>query len=81
MNPECKLSSSGVNQSQSSKIFYYVATCLLLLLMVNKPYKASAKGFRLYLRKCRKVSKLLLAQMLCEIFKLIDKYIKYRDTK
>ena len=81
MNPECKLSSSGVNQSQSSKIFYYVATCLLLLLMVNKPYKTSAKGFRLYLRKCKRVSKLVLAQILCGIFKLIDKHIKSRNAK
>lgn len=81
MNPECKLSSSGVNQSQSGKTFYYVATCLLLLLMVNKPYKTSAKSFRLYLRKCRRVSKLLLAQILCGIFKLIDKYIKSHKTK
>lgn len=81
MNPECKLSSSGVNQSQSGKTFYYVATCLLLLLMVNKPYKTSAKGFRLYLRKCRRVSKLLLAQILCGIFKLIYKYIKSRNGK
>jgi len=82
MNPECKLSSSGVNQSQSGKTFYYVvATCLLLLLMIDKPYKTSAKGFRLYLRKCRRVSKLLLAQILCGIFKLIDKYIKSRDNK
>ena len=81
MNPEYKLSSSGVNQSQSGKTFYYVATCLLLLLMINKPYKTSAKGFRLYLRKCRRVSKLLLAQILCGIFKLIDKYIKSRDNK
>lgn len=81
MNLYYKFAEKKVGQPQSGKTFYYVATCLLLLLMVNKPYKASAKGFRLYLRKCRKVSKLLLAQMLCEIFKLIDKYIKYRDTK
>lgn len=81
MNPECKLSSSGVNQSQSGKTFYYVATCLLLLLMVNKPYKASAKGFRLYLRKCKRVSKLVLAQILCGIFKLIDKHTKSRNAK
>lgn len=79
MNPECKLSSSGVNQSQSGKTFYYVATCLLLLLMLDKPYKTSAKGFRLYLRNCKRVSKLLLAGILCEIFKLIDKYIKFRE--
>ena len=81
MNSECKLSSSGVNQSQSGKTFYDVATCLLLLLMIDKPYKTSAKVFRLYLRKCRRVSKLLLAQILCGIFKLIDKYIKSRDNK
>ena len=81
MNPEYKLSSSGVNQSQSGKTFYYVATALLLLLMVDKPYKTPAKGFRLYLRQCRRVSKLLLAQILCGIFKFIDKYIKSRDNK
>lgn len=81
MNSKKKLSSSGVNQSQSGKTFYYVATCLLLLLMIDKPYKTSAKGFRLYLRKCRRVSKLLLAQILCGIFKFIDKYIKSRYNK
>lgn len=81
MNPECKLSSSGVNQSQSGKTFYYVATCLLLLLMVDKPYKTFAQGFRLYLRKCKRVSKLVLAQILCGIFKLIDKHIKSRNAK
>ena len=81
MNSECKLSSSGVNQSRSGKPFYYVATCLLLLLVLDKPYKTPAKGFRLYLRQCRRVSKLLLAKILCEIFKLTDKYIKSRDSK
>lgn len=81
MNSKKKLSSSGVNQSQSGKTFYYVATCLLLLLMIDKPYKISAKGFRLYLRQCRRVSKLLLAKILCGIFKFIDKYIKSRDNK
>ena len=80
MNSKKKLSSSGVNQSQSGK-FYYVATGLLLLLVLDKPYKTSAKGFRLYLRQCRSVSKLLLAKILCEIFKLTDKYIKSRDNK
>lgn len=44
MNPKKILSSSGVNQSQSGKRFYYVATCILLLLMFDKPYKTSAKG-------------------------------------
>ena len=80
MNSKKKLSSSGVNQSQSGK-FYYVATALLLLLVLDKPYKTPAKGFRLYLRQCRRVSKLLLAKILCEIFKLTDKYVKSRDNK
>lgn len=74
MNPECKLSSSGVNQSQSGKTFYYVATCLLLLLMVDKPYRTPAKGLHLYLRKCKQVCKFLLVQILCIIFKYVDKY-------
>ncbi|WP_315274409.1 hypothetical protein [Prevotella histicola] len=80
MNSKKKLSSSGVNQSQSGK-FYYVATALLLLLVLDKPYNPPAKGFRLYLRQCRRVSKLLLAKILCGIFKFIDKYIKSRDNK
>ena len=46
----------------------------------DKPYKTSAKGFRLYLRKCRRVCKLLLAQILCGIFKFIDN-IKSRYNK
>ena len=81
MNPECKLSSSGVNQSQSGKTFYYVATSLLLLLMVNKPYETPAKGLYLYLRKCKRVSKLLLAQILCIFFDLVDKCSKFYNTK
>lgn len=71
----------GAGQSQSGKTFYFVATCLLLLLMVDKPYCTSAKGLHLYLRKCRRVSKLFLAQILCGIFKLIDKYTKSCNTK
>ena len=81
MNLYYKFAEKKVGQPQSGKTFYYVATCLLLLLMVDKPYKTFAQGFRLYLRKCRRVSKLLLAQILCGIFKLIDKYIKSRDDK
>lgn len=76
MNPECKLSSSGVNQSQSGKTFYYVATCLLLLLMVDKPYNTPAKGLHLYLRKWKRVCKLLFIQILCGVFKCVDKYYK-----
>ena len=49
--------------------------------MFDKPYKTSARGFRLYLRNFKRVSKLLLAGILCEIFKLIDKYIKFRENK
>lgn len=81
MNSNNKATVPKVNDSSRGTAFYYLATCLLLLLMVNKPYKTSAKGFRLYLRKCRRVSKLLLVQILCGIFKLIDKYIKSRDNK
>ena len=68
-------------KTTSGNVSHNVATCLLLLLIIDKPYKTSAKGFRLYLRKCRRVSKLLLAQILCGIFKFIDKYIKSLDNK
>ena len=40
----------------------------------NLLYNLRKKGVR-----C--LSKLLLAKILCEIFKLIDKYIKSRDNK
>ena len=81
MNSNNKATVPKVNDSSRGTAFYYLATCLLLLLMVDKPYKTSAKDFRLYLRKSRRVSKLLLVQILCGIFKLIDKYIKSRDNK
>lgn len=76
MNPRYKLTDTEVNQSQSGKTFYYVATCLLLLLMVDKPYSTPAKGLHLYLRKLKRVCKLLFIQILCEIFKYVDKYYK-----
>lgn len=79
MNPECKLSSSGVNQSQSGKTFYYLATCLLLLLILDKPCENPAKGFRLYLCKVKKVCKFFLANLLPWIFKYIDKYYKNKE--
>ena len=58
------------------KIFYYFATCMLLLLMVDKPYSTSAKGLHLFLRKCKRVCKLLLVQVLCGVFKCVDKFYK-----
>lgn len=79
MNPECKLSSLGVNQSQSGKTFYYLATCLLLLLILDKPCENPAKGFRLYLCKVKKVCKFFLANLLPWIFKYIDKYYKNKE--
>lgn len=61
-------------QSQPGKSFYYFATCALLLLLIDKPYGTPANGLRLYLRRWKRVCKLLFAQFLCIIFKYVDKY-------
>ena len=53
---------------------------MLLLLMVDKPYSTSAKGLHLFLRKCKRVCKLLLLQVLCGVFKCVDKFYKTNDS-
>lgn len=75
-NSGYKQTDSEECQSQRGKIFYYFATCMLLLLMVDKPYSTSAKGLHLFLRKCKRVCKLLLVQVLCGVFKCVDKFYK-----
>ena len=64
------------SNSQSAKTFYYIATCILLMLMADKPYSTPAKGLHLYLRKLKQVCKLLFVQILCTVFKYVDKYYK-----
>lgn len=63
---------------QSAKTFYYIATCILLMLMAEKPYSTPAKGLHLYLRKLKYICKLLFVQILCKVFKYIDKYYKFK---
>lgn len=76
MSPRQRKAAPDVSQSQSGKIFYYAATCILLLLMVDKPYSPPAKRLHLYLRKWKRVSKILFVQILCGVFKCVDKYYK-----
>lgn len=73
---QCKLKDNEKVVCIRGKIFYYFATCMLLLLMVDKPYSTSAKGLHLFLRKCKRVCKLLLVQVLCGVFKCVDKFYK-----
>ena len=73
-NAKSKPADTEASQSQPGKTFYYFATCVLLLLIADKPYRTPANGFCLYLRRCKRACNLLFAQFLCIIFKYIDKY-------
>lgn len=61
-------------QSQPGKTFYYVATCILLLLLADNPFRTPVKGFCRYLYKIKRVFKLLFVALLCGFFKCMDKY-------
>ena len=61
-------------QSQPGKTFYYVATCILLLLLADNPFRTPVKGFCRYLYKIKRVFKLLFVALLCGFFKYMDKY-------
>lgn len=45
MNSNNKATVPKVNDSPRGTTFYYLATCLLLLLMVDKQYSNPAKGY------------------------------------
>jgi hypothetical protein len=79
MNSNNKATVPKVNDSSHGTAFYYLATCLLLLLILDKPYENLAKGFRLYLYKVKRVCKFFLANLLLWIFKYIDKYYKNKE--
>ncbi|WP_315315628.1 hypothetical protein [Prevotella pallens] len=65
-----------VNAPSRGTTFYYLATCLLLLLMGDKQYRNPAKGLPLFLRKWKRVCKLLVVQILFGVFKYLDKYYR-----
>ena len=79
MNSNNKATVPKVNDSSRGTAFYYLATCLLLLLILDKPCENPAKGFRLYLCKVKRVCKFFLANLLPWIFKYIDKYYKNEE--
>ncbi len=58
-----------VTQSQTAKTFYYLATCLLLLQILDRQHRTPAKGFHLYLYNVKRVFKLLLVRLFAEILK------------
>lgn len=76
MNSNNKATVPKVNDSPRGTTFYYLATCLLLLLMVDKQYSNPAKGLPLFLRKWKRVCKLLVVQILFGVFKCLDKYYR-----
>lgn len=75
-NSRYKQTDSLVCQSQRGKIFYYVATCILLLLLIDRPYNSPSKGFRKYLRKLKWIFKQFFVHVLCGVFKCVDKYYR-----
>ena len=76
MNSNNKATVQKVNDSSRGTAFYYLATCLLLLLMVDKQYSNSAKGLPFFLHKWKRVCKLLVVQILFGVFKCLDKYYR-----
>lgn len=71
MNSNNKATVQKVNDSSRGTAFYYLATCLLLLLMVDKQY-----SLPFFLHKWKRVCKLLFVQILCGVFKFLDKYYR-----
>lgn len=65
-------------QSGTDEFLYYAFTFLMFILWPDRSYRTNAKGFRLYMRRCKRVLKQFLANLLCVIFKYI---FKYRTTK
>lgn len=59
----------------SHKTFYLVYSCILLILLVEQLNEPVGKGFRLFLRKIKKVCKLFLVYLLCKLIDLVNKHI------
>ena len=59
----------------SHETFLLISTCIYLSLLVEELNEPVGKGFRLFLRKIKKVCKLFLGYLLCKLIDLVNKHI------
>ena len=52
------------------------SACICFLLLKEQESKPTGKGFRLFLRKAKRVCRLSLGYLLCKLFDIAGKYIK-----
>lgn len=56
--------------------YYMLLACICFLLLKEEEAKPIGKGLRLYLRKAKRVCRLLLGYLLYKLFEIAGKYIK-----
>lgn len=57
-------------------IYYMLSACICFLLLKEQESKPTGKGFRLFLRKAKRVCRLSLGYLLCKVFELINKHLE-----
>lgn len=57
-------------------IYYMLSACIYFLLLKEQESKPTGKGFRLFLRKAKRVCRLSLGYLLCRLFEIAEKYMK-----
>lgn len=57
-------------------IYYMLSACICFLLLKEQESKPTGKGFRLFLRKAKRVCRLSLGYLLYKLFEIAGKYIK-----
>nr|DAX48870.1 MAG TPA: hypothetical protein [Caudoviricetes sp.] len=58
------------------RIYYMLSACICFLLLKEQESKPTGKGFRLFLRKAKRVCRLSLGYLLCRLFEIAEKYMK-----
>lgn len=58
------------------RIYYMLSACICFLLLKEQESKPIGKGFRLFLRKAKRVCRLSLGYLLCRLFEIAEKYMK-----
>lgn len=62
------------------RIYYMLSACICFLLLKEEEAKPIGKGLRLYLRKAKRVCRLLLGYLLCKVFELISKRLEEKQN-
>ena len=58
------------------RIYYMLSASICFLLLKEQESKPTGKGFRLFLRKAKRVCRLSLGYLLCRLFEIAEKYMK-----